>query len=99
LLQRLLRVAADSADQFWANCSEEIPRCSSCKGGLLWSAEQRWRKPIDRSSAVEIEALIEARLAARKAKDFNLSDAIRDELKAAGILLEDAAGGTQWRRE
>jgi cysteinyl-tRNA synthetase len=50
-------------------------------------------------TAERIEALIEARLAARKAKDFNLSDAIRDELKAAGILLEDAAGGTQWRRE
>jgi cysteinyl-tRNA synthetase len=50
-------------------------------------------------TAERIEALIEARLAARKAKDFKLSDAIRDELKAAGILLEDAAGSTQWRRE
>ena len=50
-------------------------------------------------TAVRIETMIEARLAARKEKDFKRSDAIRDELKAAGILLEDAAGGTQWRRE
>lgn len=50
-------------------------------------------------SAARIESMIEARLAARKAKDFKLSDAIRDELKAAGIVLEDTAGSTQWRRE
>jgi len=46
-----------------------------------------------------IQALIDARLAARKAKDFKRSDAIRDELKAAGIVLEDGAQGTTWRRE
>jgi cysteinyl-tRNA synthetase len=50
-------------------------------------------------TAERIEALIEERLAARKAKDFKRSDAIRDELKAAGIVLEDGPLGTQWRRE
>ncbi|MGQ0428476.1 MAG: cysteine--tRNA ligase [Gammaproteobacteria bacterium] len=48
---------------------------------------------------VEIEHLIAARDAARKAKDFRESDRIRDELAAAGILLEDAAAGTTWRRK
>ncbi|MBM4180313.1 MAG: class I tRNA ligase family protein, partial [Betaproteobacteria bacterium] len=45
-----------------------------------------------------IEELINERLAARKNKDFKRSDAIRDELKAAGIVLEDSPQGTLWRR-
>jgi cysteinyl-tRNA synthetase len=46
-----------------------------------------------------IEALLAARQAARAAKNFAESDRIRDQLAAAGILLEDKAGGaTQWRR-
>jgi cysteinyl-tRNA synthetase len=50
-------------------------------------------------SAEQIDALIAERLAARKAKDFKRSDAIRDELKAAGVILEDGPQGTLWRRE
>jgi cysteinyl-tRNA synthetase len=46
----------------------------------------------------EIEALIERRNAARAAKDFARSDAIRDELAAKGILLVDTPEGTTWKR-
>jgi cysteinyl-tRNA synthetase len=46
-----------------------------------------------------IEALLAARQAARAAKNFAESDRIRQQLTAAGILLEDKVGGaTQWRR-
>lgn len=46
----------------------------------------------------EIEALIEERNAARKAKNFQRADEIRDYLKAQNILLDDTAQGTKWKR-
>jgi len=47
----------------------------------------------------EIERLIEARHAARRRRDFGEADRIRDELAARGVLLEDSAGGTRWKRK
>ncbi len=48
----------------------------------------------------EIETLVMRRNEARKNRDWAESDRIRDELKAQGVLLEDAPGGnTVWRRE
>ena len=46
----------------------------------------------------EIENLIEQRMRAKTNKDYAEADRIRDELSAAGILLEDSANGTEWRR-
>jgi cysteinyl-tRNA synthetase len=46
----------------------------------------------------EINALLEARQAARKAKDFKRGDAIRDELKAKGWVIEDTPKGARVKR-
>jgi cysteinyl-tRNA synthetase len=53
------------------------------------------RPPVD---AAEIERLIEARKEARRQRDFAAADRIRDDLASRGILLEDTAGGTRWKR-
>jgi cysteinyl-tRNA synthetase len=60
-------------------------------------------RPATRAHAslddVQVEARIAARAAARNAKNWAESDRIRDELVAAGVLLEDKPGGaTTWRR-
>ncbi len=46
----------------------------------------------------EIEAMIDARQKARKAKNWAEADRIRDELKAQGIVLEDTPQGVKWHR-
>jgi cysteinyl-tRNA synthetase len=50
-------------------------------------------------NAAEIEELIEARKEARRNRDFAAADRIRDDLAARGILLDDTAGGTRWKRK
>ena len=47
----------------------------------------------------EIDAMVAARSAAKKAKDFAKSDALRDELLAKGIILEDTKEGVRWKRK
>jgi len=46
----------------------------------------------------EVEAMIEARQNARKAKNFAEADRIRDKLKSMGVTLEDTPQGVKWRR-
>jgi cysteinyl-tRNA synthetase len=68
--------------------------------GLLERDASAWFKgeALDGLDAAAIEVLIQARLTARTNKNWAESDRIRDELKAKGILLEDKAGVTTWRR-
>jgi len=68
--------------------------------GLLLSDPEEWfaGDVEGELSADDIEALIEKRNTARAVKDFASADAVRDQLAAAGIKIEDGAGGTSWRR-
>ena len=55
-------------------------------------------KEKETSLDADVEALIEQRQAARKAKDFKKSDEIRDQLLAMGIVLEDTREGVKWKK-
>jgi cysteinyl-tRNA synthetase len=74
-------------------------------GGILGVLQKDPDAYLKRSASAgslddnQIEALLAARQAARKAKDFAESDRIRAQLYDAGIVLEDKGGGkTEWRR-
>jgi len=68
--------------------------------GLLQSDPEDWfaGHVEGEVSAADIEALIEQRNAARTVKDFAAADAIRDQLAAGGVQIEDGPDGTTWRR-
>jgi len=53
--------------------------------------------PIVDPAAAEIDALVEARTAARKSRNFAESDRIRDALLARNVVLDDGPNGTTWR--
>ena len=67
--------------------------------GLLYNDPEKWFKGEgDDTEATEIEALIAKRTDAKKNKDWATADAIRNELKERGIVLEDSPTGTTWKR-
>ena len=69
--------------------------------GLLYQNAEDWFKGSaseDGISEDEINQLIAERLAAKKSKDWAKADAIRNQLKDAGIVLEDTPQGTSWKR-
>jgi len=65
--------------------------------GLLQQDAQGWFQG-EGEDTLWIEVQIDERNAAKKARDFAKSDAIRDLLKSKGIILEDSPQGTTWRR-
>jgi len=55
-------------------------------------------RDVDGELAAWVEERLTARRDARARRDFSAADAVRDELVARGILIEDTASGTRWRR-
>ncbi len=68
--------------------------------GLLGSDPEQWfAGHVEGEMPVaEIEALIEQRNAAKAERDFEHADAIRDQLREAGVAIQDGRDGTTWRR-
>lgn len=66
--------------------------------GLLYNDAESWFKGTTDAEDTEIEALIAKRAEAKKNKDWATADAIRNELKERGIVLEDSPTGTTWKK-
>ena len=96
-LARELNKATDAADR------QRLAAVMYATGdllGLLGSDPEAWfagHVEGDLSGA-EIEALLAKRQDARADRDFETADAVRDQLAAAGITIEDGPQGTTWRR-
>ncbi|HEX7113247.1 MAG TPA: DALR domain-containing protein, partial [Mizugakiibacter sp.] len=68
--------------------------------GLLQQDPEAWFKQAAPGAGVDaatVESLLEQRRAARAARDWARADAIRDELAAMGVAIEDGPQGTRWR--
>ena len=68
--------------------------------GLLQQDPEAWFKQTTPGTAVDvthIESLLEQRTAARAARDFARADAVRAELAALGVAIEDGPQGTRWK--
>ena len=97
----------------WAAVFDWVRDTNKALAGNTLSAEQSaaalaaWNRvdtifglgqPSEESASPELLALLEERQAARKAKDFKKSDAIRDELKAKGWVIEDTPKGPRLKK-
>ena len=99
---RDLNTAKAANDAAEASAAAAALRAMGEALGLLKHSPDQYLKRGSSAAGLsdgEIEALLAARRTARAAKNFAESDRIRDQLGAAGVLLEDKPGGiTEWRR-
>ncbi|MDC0238816.1 cysteine--tRNA ligase [Candidatus Thioglobus sp.] len=78
--------------------SELLKKLGNHIGIMEHDADDYLKRGIELSDA-KIDEKIRQRESARASKDFAMSDQIRDELLALGIILEDSINGTTWRRK
>ena len=100
LARDINRISAD--DQKEAASLANLLRFLGGIIGLLQNDAEVYLKSVKGQQAglddSVIDEMVEQRLVARAAKDWASADRIRDELQAAGVSIEDAAGKTRWRR-
>jgi cysteinyl-tRNA synthetase len=90
--------------------SASLAGCLAALGNILGLLQADPESYFRESAAVQdaatpvlteagIEDLLARRITAREAKDWAEADRIRDELDAAGVVIEDGPAGTTWRRK
>ena len=98
-LARELNRAKEAGQAEAAALAAELRQLGGLLGLLQQAPEAFLHGSPGGADAGAIEALIARRNAARAARDFKTADAVRAELKAMGVVLEDGPAGTTWRKE
>ncbi|GBE10536.1 cysteine--tRNA ligase [bacterium BMS3Bbin12] len=99
LAREINRVRASDAQE-----AARLGACLRALGGVLGLLQRdpdrvlQQGAPAGALDDAEIETLIRERAAARRRRDWSAADRVRDRLQEAGVILEDGAGGTTWRR-
>jgi len=101
-LAELARIASEArkaqTDADKARCKSELLGAGLALGLLQQTPSDWFNRGTDRGDDARIEALIDERSAAKQARDFARADAIRTQLAAEGIVLEDTPQGVRWKR-
>jgi cysteinyl-tRNA synthetase len=99
----VLSQLADAARQAVGDSERRAAKSALLGGGallgLLQQDPETWFKQDssgDQVDASAVESLLEQRRSARASRDWSRADAIRDELAALGVTIEDGAQGTRW---
>ena len=95
LVSRLNKAPSDAQK---ATLKAQILNAGELLGILVQDPESWFKSGSEGVEAATIEALIVERNQARQERNFARADDIRDELAAKGIILEDGAYGTSWKR-
>ena len=102
VLTRLHALVSEIRGPASASRQIELKRSLKSSGallGILEKAEEEYLKADPRRVAIDeskVKSLIDARAQARKAKNFEQADSIRDELARMGVVLKDSKDGTTW---
>ena len=90
------RAAADAGER--SRLKGELLAAGAILGLLQQDPAAWFSRGSEAGDDARIQALIDERNAAKQARDFARSDAIRKQLAEEGVLLEDTAQGVRWRR-